>query len=133
MDFGAAISWILSGVYLFCACAFIYQRMRWRRRNRRGKKNAGFHPSYSSLGAAFQVLHKEFVLPEMAYMYEEQMKDEADEEDEGEEIDPEKYLMRQLRRVRNGEEVDVLKVMVRPEDAVSCCSREEAGPSLRSG
>jgi len=74
MDFGAAINWILSGVYLFCGCAFVYQRIRWERRNRREKKNAGFCPSYSSLGCAFQVLHKEFVLPEMAYMYEEQMK-----------------------------------------------------------
>jgi hypothetical protein len=116
MDFGAAVSWILSGVYLFCACAFIFQRSRWRRKNRRGKKNAGFYPTYSSLGGAFQVLHKEFVLPEMAYMYEEQMNDEADEDDEGGEIDPEKYLMRQLRRVRNGEEVEVLKVMVRSRD-----------------
>ena len=118
-----------------CACAFIFQRIRWRRRNRRGKKNAGFYPKYSSLGGAFQVLHKEFVLPEMAYMYEEQIKDEADEDDEGEEIDPEKYLMRQLKRVRNGEEVDVIKVMVRPEDTSSCCGTEktDSSPSLHSG
>ena len=84
------------------------------------------------MGCAFQILHKEFVQPEMAYVFEEQLEDEADEDDEGEEIDPEKYLMRQLRRVRNGEEVDVITVMVRPDTAPCCCTKE-ADPSLRSG
>ena len=113
MDFGAAISWILSVFYLFCGCAFVFQRVRWRRRSRQGKKDAGFYPKYSSLGGAFQVLHKDFVLPEMSYMYEQQMEDEAEDDDEGEEVDPEKYLMRQLRRVRNGEDIGTLKVKIR--------------------
>lgn len=111
MDF-AVICWILSVFY----GVFLFRRVCWRRRNRRGKKAAGFYPTYASLGGAFLVLHKEFVQPEMAYVIEEQMDDEADEDDEGEEIDPEKFLMQQLRRVRNGEEVDVIRVMVRSGD-----------------
>jgi hypothetical protein len=111
MDF-AVMGWILAVFY----GVFLFRRLCWRRRNRGRKKAAGFYPTYSSMGVAFQVLHKEFVQPEMAYVFEEQMEDEADEDDEGEEVDPEKYLMRQLRRVRNGEEVDLIKVMVRARD-----------------
>jgi hypothetical protein len=112
MDFGPLMNRVLVVFSFYCLCAFLFQRARWRNRNRRGKKSAGFYPTCSSLGNALHVL-QQLPEPEVAYVIAEQLDDGADEDDEGEEIDPEKYLMRQLKRIRNGEEVDVIKVMVR--------------------
>jgi hypothetical protein len=84
--------------YKFC-------RERWRRKSRRGKKNAGFCPSASALGFALQFMQV-FYRPSVSYVLEARQHDETEEETSG---DPEtltKQLDRQLRRIRRGEPLE---------------------------
>ncbi|MFT4112282.1 hypothetical protein [Silvibacterium sp.] len=85
--------------------AFWLQRLRWRRRRRKGRR--GHLPSIGALGLALQNLQL-FVHPSTEYTIEERLKEAADKEDDGDTADPAKHLERQLRRVRRGERLDVL-------------------------
>jgi hypothetical protein len=114
MDFGPLMNRVLVVFSFYCLCAFLFQRIRWRYRNRRGKKSAGFYPKYSSLGNALHVL-QQYPEPEVAYVIAEQLDDEADEDDDGELADPTKHLRRQLKRIRNGEPIDRLTILLFPE------------------
>jgi hypothetical protein len=114
MDFGPLMNKVLV-VFSFCwMCAFLFQRIRWKYRNRRGKKNSSFYPTYSSLGNALHVL-QQLPEPDAASVIAEQLDDEADEDDEGELADPAKHLRRQLKRIRNGEQIDRLTILLLPE------------------
>lgn len=113
MDFGPLMNRVLV-VFSFCwLCAFLFQRIRWRYRNRRGKRDAGFYPTCSSLGNALHVL-QQLPEPDVAYAVAEQLGDEADEDDQGELADPAKHLRRQLKRIRNGGRVDRLTILLLP-------------------
>lgn len=50
MDFGPLMNKVLV-VFSFCwMCAFLFQRIRWKYRNRRGKKNSSFIPRTHPFG-----------------------------------------------------------------------------------
>jgi hypothetical protein len=93
-------------------CAFYFQRVRWRLRRRLGKKHLGFYPSSASLGNALHTLQA-IAEPRVAYVLEEKLDEHEDEDDEGGPKNPTEHLKRQLRRIRNGEEVDRLRVPIR--------------------
>ena len=75
-------------VILSCGCLFCLKRFLWRRRKRLGKHNLGFYPTYTSAGNALQALQA-ITQPRAQHVLEEKFEDEADDDDEGEPIDPE--------------------------------------------
>jgi hypothetical protein len=117
---------LLKSLYAFLSFiggVFFYQRWRWRRRKRLGESSYGFYPRTTSLGNA---LHQLQVLaePRIAYVAEEKLDEEADEADEDDEDDesgpddPLRHLHRQAARIRRGERLDRLTVLLRRSDGL---------------
>jgi hypothetical protein len=114
---------LLKSLYAFLSFiggVFFYQRWRWRRRKRLGESSSGFYPRTTSLGNA---LHQLQVLaePRIAYVAEEKLDEEADEDDEDDESgpdDPLRHLHRQAARIRRGERLDRLTVLLRRSDGL---------------
>jgi hypothetical protein len=102
------------GLFLICgACALFIQRSLWRWRKRTGKSRLGFYPTGAALGNALQTIQA-IAQPQVKYFLEEKLEDPADEDDEAESKDPTAHLMRQARRIRNGERVDRLTALLPP-------------------
>lgn len=99
----------------FVGCAFFYQRWRWRRRRKMGRSSLGFYPSASSLGNALHQLQA-IAEPQVAYVIEEKLDEETDEDDEGGPDDPVRHLHRQAARIRRGERLDRLTVLLQREE-----------------
>lgn len=98
--------------FLFTVFAFHFQRLRWKRRKRLGKKELGFCPTFSSLGNALQAVNR-FAQPQAKIVM--QVQDEAEDPDDEEipaKTGPE-HLHRQLQRVRNGDDAGKLTVLVK--------------------
>jgi len=99
-----AILLILAYYYLFC--------VPWRRKRKTGRRRLRF----SSAGLGTVLLGLTLIYrPRIHYAVEAQQRqvEDADEDDNGDPDSPKKHLMRQLRRIRRGEEVEVLYVRVR--------------------
>lgn len=96
---------------LFVA-AFYLLRLLARLRSLRGHR-VGFFPSYTSMGNALQQLQA-MAEPEVQHILQEKQRQEADEDDEGDPDDPAAHLEKQLRRIRNGEEIDRLTIRLGP-------------------
>jgi hypothetical protein len=106
---------LLNGFYAFSCFVggvFFYQRWRWRRGRRMGRSSLGFYPSTSSLGNALHQLQA-IAEPQMAYVIEEKLNEEADEDDEAGPDDPTRHLHRQTAKIRRGERLDRLTVFLR--------------------
>lgn len=111
MDFSAAIGCGLFFCFLLFVCAFHFQRLRWKRNRRLGKKDLGFCPSFSSLGKSLQQLQL-FAQPHVLMTIEDDATEKADAESEIPK-DGVQHLRRQLRRIRNGDEIDSLTVLLK--------------------
>jgi hypothetical protein len=101
---------LLQGYYAFVCfigCAFFYQRYRWRRNKRLGKRRFGFYPSGTSMGNALQQLQI-IAEPQTKHVLEEKLDEDLDDEEAGGPDDPTRHLHRQAARIRRGERVDVL-------------------------
>jgi hypothetical protein len=100
----------LNGLAILLGCiGFCVQRFLWRRRKRLGKRHLGFFPTFTAAGNALQTLQVEIMAqPQVQYVLEEKLDDEADADEEGEQSELDKHLHRQLRRIRRGERVDRL-------------------------
>ena len=83
------------------------RRAAWKRRRRLGLPNRGFCPSTSCLGTAFQHLQV-FHRPSMAYVVQVKREEDEERDDEGYPESPLKLFKRQLRRIRNGEKIELL-------------------------
>ena len=108
---------LLEGLYLFSmfiACAFFFQRYRWKRRKRLGKRHLGFYPSSASMGNALHQLQV-VAQPQVQYVIEEKLDEEADEDDSGGPDDPTRHLHRQAKKIRRGEKIDRLTALLRKE------------------
>jgi hypothetical protein len=106
---------VLAGFYVILCltgCAFFYQRFRYRRRQRLGKARPGFYPTGASMGNALHQLQT-LAQPRMQYVLEEKLKEEVDADDEGGPDDPTRHLHRQAARIRRGEPLDRLTVLLR--------------------
>jgi hypothetical protein len=98
-----------------CCCVFYLRRLRWQCNKPRRRRKLGFHPTSSALGNAFHTLQL-IAEPKAEYIIEEKYNDEADEDEDSEPETPAKHLRRQLKRIRNGEEVDRLTVLHRSQN-----------------
>lgn len=91
--------------------AFYFQRSLWKRRRRLGKKELGFCPSFSLLGNALQKANL-FLQPQAKIVT---MMEDADEDPEDEDMpakDGTEHLHRQLKLIRNGDEIESLTVLL---------------------
>ncbi len=88
-------------------------RASWRWRKKAGKSKLGFYPTGASMGNALQVLQA-IIEPQIQYVIEEKLEEPADEDDEAGLKDPTAHLMRQARRIRNGEKVEQLTALLPP-------------------
>jgi hypothetical protein len=106
-----AVLFFLQGLPIVLALfAFIYQRARWRRKKRSGKRR-GFYPTAFALGIAFQQIQL-FVAPDAKHTIQEMLKEEAEADDDGGPDDPARHLDRQLRRIRRGEQIETLTTLL---------------------
>lgn len=112
MDFVAVIlGSLIAFFFLFTVFAFYFQRSLWKRRRRLGKKELGFCPTFSSLGNALQKAQY-FAQPQAKMVT---MVEDADEDPEDEEMpakDGTEHLHRQLKLIRNGNEIQGLIVLL---------------------
>jgi hypothetical protein len=112
MDFNSIVmKGFLFFMFLF-TCAFFVQRFLWRRRRRLGKRRLGFYPSVGSMGNA---LHQLQILaqPQVKYVLEEKLEEEAEEDDVAGPEDPMAHLHRQVARIRRGQKTGRLTVRLR--------------------
>jgi hypothetical protein len=100
-------------VLIIWFCAIYLQRIFWRLRKKTGQSKIGFYPTGASMGNALQVLQA-FVNPEVLHVIEEKLEEPADEEYEAGPRDPTAHLMRQARRIRNGEKIERLTTLLPP-------------------
>jgi hypothetical protein len=104
---------ILMGAFLafstLIALLFLVQRARYKRNKRQGKKHPGFYPSAAALGIALISLQT-LAQPDLHHSLEQRQTEADDEEENGDPDDPAAQLTRQLKRIRNGQPVDTLKV-----------------------
>jgi hypothetical protein len=97
---------------LVCGVLFYLRRFLWRLRKGQGRRHLGFCPTYTSAGNALQALQV-MAQPRAEHVLAEKFDDEADDDDEGDPDHPGKHLHRQLRRIRRGEKVERLTVLLR--------------------
>jgi hypothetical protein len=109
MDFGVNLARFFLPFFIFVACIFFFQRIRWKHRKRCGKRHLGFYPTAASAGNALHALQI-FVQPEVRYVLQEKLSEDEEQDDEGGSDDPSARLERQLRRIRHGEPVGDLEV-----------------------
>jgi hypothetical protein len=106
---------LLAQLYLFSifvACAFVFQRLRWRHRKQRGKKNLGFYPSSTSLGNALHELQS-IAEPLVKYVVVETIdEDDQDEQDSADQNNSQRHLLKQAARIRRGEHLERLTARV---------------------
>ncbi|HTZ88706.1 MAG TPA: hypothetical protein VMA71_00115 [Alloacidobacterium sp.] len=123
MDFTLFIAGLVFGPYLIAVVllgVFYLRGAIWRRNKCLCKKRLGFYPTTFALGLAFQMVQ---IVYEHGprHLIVEKLKEQAEEDDEGDPEDLTKQLDKQLRRIRRGEEVDTLKVpLVHPR-----CNRKQ--------
>lgn len=114
MNFDSAVSLCLWAFLAFIGVTFLFQRLRWTRRGRRGKSNLGFYPSTASLGNALHQLQA-IAQPQVEYVIAEKLDEEADEDDSGNpdhQIAPVLHLHRQAAKIRKGEKVDQITALL---------------------
>jgi len=112
----SAVLFALPGLPLvLLVCAFFFQRYRWKRRRRLGKKRRGFYPSTYALGIAFQQIQL-FVAPNAECPIAESLKEHAEEDDDEGAQNPARHLERQLRRIRRGERIERLTTLLPNRD-----------------
>jgi len=106
---------VLRGLYvlvMFVCATFFFQRFRWRRRKRLGKKRLGFYPSSAAMGNALQSLQV-FAQPQVDHILEEKLEEKAEEDESGGPDDPVRHLHRQARKIRQGKMSERLTVLKR--------------------
>ena len=112
MDFDLLLLAQLYLFSIFVACALVFQRLRWRHRKQRGKKNLGFYPSSTSLGNALHQLQS-IAEPRVKYVVVEIMdEDDPDEQDSGDQNSSQRHLLKQTARIRRGEHLERLTARV---------------------
>jgi len=112
MDF-AGVLLLLSGPFLLLTIfALLLDRAIRKHTGGLGKRRFGFYPTNYALGLALRQIQT-FVAPNMEPTISDTLKEAAEAGDEGDPADPTIHLNRQLKRIRNGEQIDRLTTILR--------------------
>jgi hypothetical protein len=109
MDFDLILNWAFLAFFSLFLAVFLLQRARWRRKQSTRKNRRAFYPSTAALGLALLSLQT-LAQPDLHHALEQRQTEAADEEENGDPDDPAAQLNRQLKRIRNGQPVDTLKI-----------------------
>jgi hypothetical protein len=104
---------VLGLLFAFCIGVFYVKRALWVSRNRAKGGSRKLYRGGAALGNALQELQV-FVQPRAEHVIQERLEEVVDEDDSGEPKDPAEHLMRQARRIRNGEQVERLTTLLPP-------------------
>ena len=104
---------VLGLLFVIGIGAFYWKRAAWRRRNR-GKKNPGRYRGGAAFGNALQALQA-ITQPHVKHVIEQRLDEVTDEEDEGAPKNPTEHLLRQAKRIRNGQQIDLLTTLLPPQ------------------
>jgi hypothetical protein len=111
MDLDLVLQGAFLAFFCFITAAILLKRYRWRRNKRANKKNLGPYPTTALLGLALITLQT-LAQPDLHHSVEQRQTEADDEEENGDPDDPFAQLNRQLKRIRNGQPVDTLKVHI---------------------
>src|SRR5258708_1543722 len=104
---------ILQGAFLasfsLFTAVFLLQRLRYRRKKAANPHYRGFYPTAAALSLTLLSLQT-IAQPDLNHALEQRQTEAAEDHDEGDPDDPAAQLTRQLKRIRNGEPIDTLKV-----------------------
>ena len=100
---------LIAFFFLFTVFAFYFQRSRWKRQRRHGKKQLPFCPTFSSLGNALQKANL-FLQPQAKIVTMVEDTDDDPDDEDMPAIDGPEHLHRQLKLIRNGGEIDSVTV-----------------------
>ena len=93
---------------LFTA-VFLLQRLQYRRKKAANKNHRGFYPTAAALSLALLSLQT-LPQPDLNHALEQRQTEAAEEDDHGDPDDPAAQLNRQLKRIRNNQPIDTLKI-----------------------
>ena len=109
MDIDLLLLGAFLALFLLFYVVFLLQRMHWRRKNDADKKLRPFYPTAAALSLALLSLQT-LAQPDLHHALEQRQTEAEDEEENGDPDDPAAQLNRQLKRIRNGQPIDTLKV-----------------------
>ena len=109
MDIDLILLGAFLAFFLLFAAAYLFQRLRWRRKTGANKKSLGFYPSAAALSLALLSLQT-LAQPDLHHSLEQRQSEAEDVEEDGDPDDPFAQLNRQLKRIRNNEPIDNLQV-----------------------
>ena len=109
MDFNLLLLAAFLAFFALFTVVFLLQRFQYRRKKAANPNYRGFYPTTATLALTLLSLQT-LAQPDLHHALEQRQNEPADEEDNGDPDDPFAQLNRQLKRIRNGQPVDTLKV-----------------------
>ena len=111
MDIDLIINCAFLAFFSLFTAVFLLQRLQFRRKRAANKNHRGFYPSAAALALTLLSLQT-LAQPDLHHSTEQRQTEADEEEENGDPYDPAAQLNRQLKRIRNGEPIDTLKVPV---------------------
>jgi hypothetical protein len=112
MNVGLIINGAFLASFALFAAVFLLQRLRYRRKKAANPNYRGFYPTATALALTLLSLQT-IAQPDLNHALEQRQTEAAEDDDEGDPDHPTVQLNRQLKRIRNGEPIDTLKVPLR--------------------
>jgi hypothetical protein len=109
MNFDLLLNGAFLASFALFTGVFLLQRLRYRRKKAANPNHRGFCPTTAALSLALISLHT-LAQPDLNHALEQRQTEAEDEDENGDPHDPAAQLNRQLKRIRNGEDIDTLKV-----------------------
>ena len=109
MDIDLILLAVFLAFFSLFTAVFLLQRLQYRRKRAANKSHRGFYPSAAALALTLLSLQT-LAQPDLHHSIEQRQTEADDEEENGDPDDPAAQLNRQLKRIRNGQPTDTLKV-----------------------
>jgi hypothetical protein len=109
MDFDLIVLGAFLASFSVFTVVFLFQRLRGRQKKAAIPNYRGFYPSTAALALALISLQT-MAQPDLNHALEQRQTEAAEDDDEGDPDNPAAQLSRQLKRIRNGEFIDTLRV-----------------------
>ena len=109
MDLDLIIYAAFLALFSLFTAVFLLQRLRYRRKKAANPNHRGFYPSTAALALTLLSLQT-LPQPDLHHSIEQRQTEADDEEENGDPDDPAAHINRQLKRIRNGQPTDTLKV-----------------------
>jgi hypothetical protein len=109
MNFDLLLNGAFLASFTLFTGVFLLQRLRYRRKKTANPNHRGFYPTAAALSLALISLHT-LAQPDLNHALEQRQTEAEDEDENGDPDDPAAQLTRQLKRIRNGEVIDTLRV-----------------------